>query len=282
MSEDKLTELRSKHAYLEDLSNEQLIDGGFTFVPDLLMPSHYEAWQNVQAMPEEQRKEIRASALGKVLDFGPPEKQPVAPEAQVEPEVDATDITLSNSASDYFEPVFQDSLTSSLDFLERAERGEITTPDEIDAHQRNINENLSSSNILDTSKAYAKSAGNLAISALGLLEPLTYPQRLLFYGFGEAGQLLPDSQTISGDFLKEAAGEVGSAIETVLGNPLDPDSYLYREPLYGAAYNTAVEVGEQIAELKRRAEEAEKPDENYTGIGETLFENLYDSVSPGS
>ena len=282
MSEDKLTELRSKHAYLEDLSNEQLIDGGFTFVPDLLMPSHYEAWQNVQAMPEEQRKEIRASALGKVLDFGPPEKQPVAPEAQVEPEVDATDITLSNSASDYFEPVFQDSLTSSLDFLERAERGEITTPDEIDAHQRNINENLSSSNILDTSKAYAKSAGNLAISALGLLEPLTYPQRLLFYGFGEAGQLLPDSQTISGDFLKEASGEVGSAIETVLGNPLDPDSYLYREPLYGAAYNTAVEVGEQIAELKRRAEEAEKPDENYTGIGETLFENLYDSVSSGA
>lgn len=288
---DDINALREKHPYLSDVPDKDITTRGFLSVPDMFMQKHYDAYKKVIALPPEEQVRKKAELLGKVTKTLPP--KPVTIEPAVEPVAPEPTFEAKPPEQDLKSPtLYADSVTNSQDLLQRAKvQPQRYTPEQIEAHQINIENRIDSPNMIDAEKAEDYSFTDLAMSLFGLLEPFTYPQRGLWYGIATAGQALPGPGEFGYELLKEGAGTIGTAAEYMLGDML-PDSEMEFDT-EDAAIPIPIPIPDFLMEQPKITEDPEeyiekfKPDETEDknrealGLGETLFENLYDAIATG-
>jgi hypothetical protein len=292
---DDIKALREKYPYLSDVPDKDITTKGFLSMPDMLMQKHYDTYKKVQALPSEEQLQRRARAIGQVQKVAPPEAVEVAEAAEIEPivappkqEVPSIEFRLPKRT--LINPtLYQDSITSSLDLLKRAKANPRQfTPQEIEAHQLNVENRLESPNMLDYETAKESQETGIWQSLFGILEPFDYLRRAAWYDLIKAGEVaLPGPEEFGYEYLKEAAGTLGNAIEYTLADPLPDEAFsvplkgkdipiLLPKPLlspYAAQYDQYEKYVEGLDQTKQEREAL--------GLYETLFENLYDAVVTG-
>mgnify|MGYP003113513518 CR=1 FL=1 len=266
MSEDNITQLRETYPYLNQFTDDQLIEEGFLSIPDNLMEDFAKIKSDAMNMPEvdEARRQqiLKAqSTLEPLYDKTPSPFQ--APEREDE----GVPVTgLEFNLNDYVPPstfgLGYDELTSNArDIFERAERGDLEgiTPEDIEAATKIIYNNRPgidrSERLLSAEEAREKNENSLGI--LGFLEPFDYPRGLSWAALSYLGDYLPEKDDWAGQQLEDLAGFVGSSATT---------GAQYASPYF------------QTLNLFSDLTDADFED---VGFGETLGRNLYRAASSG-
>ena len=304
MAEDEeIKNLRTRHSeLLEDISDADLRIGGFQYIPDVMMDTYKDAWQKKQALPSQEKIRKNVDLMSATLGANQKKDTPII--KMDEPKELASD---DYNVDISLPPIFSDSITVSQEALQKADKDPSQySAQEIEIHQSNYENKKDSPNMIDYAKAVKNTGTDLGLSLLGYLEPIDYIRRLSWWAGAKAGEALPDSDTLAGEILKEAAGLAGYATEYVLGTMLaDPIGYIDMGSRNAEPYLTT--GNENLLEYKPATKpyklpipisapsflipyekildgtyEEEEEDEDYiTGLGEVLFERLYDSVASG-
>ena len=268
--DDDIKALREKHPYLNNFTDMEIAREGFLKVPDSAMQEYANIKTAYLQISEDTRRAMETSQQIKATleptyyaDTPKPEPVPEVVTPQVEEPETTTyldrNLNTTYEAPETYSADYTNIVASSLDILQRAERGDYEglTPELVESainivFKPSPNDDRSHT-LMTQEEAEESTATKLFRSVIPYIEPFDYPRGLSWSALGYASQFLPDTDTWIGQQLQDAAGIAGSigaeSLKASVGSM----------PLLLGATNLTEDVG----------------------FGDMVGRNLYDAASSG-